>query len=300
MTAPDLPTDGDNSWGSSDWASWIHDQAAKVFNKLGIGDLAATGTPDATTYFRGDNTWAVPTVAVDDATDIAKGVVELATTDEATTGTDTARAVTPAGVKAVADLKADLVHASQHAADGDDPLGADLIGLTVTGIDATNVQDAIAELVDMADDSGSYWSSTALTLNVTAGSYKADSDLNFPIAAGQAVWADWHLSFSGASQSTANLRARVDAPTGATGEYSSALEYDALGSGSSAKGNLTALGAVKTFALGTGPTGIHIRGRIVNGSTAGNVVLNLAPDTTVASGPPIRAAYCRVVVDRAG
>lgn len=39
------------------------------------------------------------------ATDTATGVVELATIAETTTGTDTVRAVTPAGVKAVGDLK---------------------------------------------------------------------------------------------------------------------------------------------------------------------------------------------------
>ena len=41
------------------------------------------------------------TITVADASDTAKGVVELATTTEATTGTDTERAVTPAGVAAV-------------------------------------------------------------------------------------------------------------------------------------------------------------------------------------------------------
>lgn len=44
------------------------------------------------------------------ATTTAAGVVELATTTEATTGTDTSRAVTPAGVKAVADTKAGTGH----------------------------------------------------------------------------------------------------------------------------------------------------------------------------------------------
>lgn len=44
------------------------------------------------------------------ATESATGVVELATTSETTTGTDTTRAVTPAGVKAVADTKAALSH----------------------------------------------------------------------------------------------------------------------------------------------------------------------------------------------
>lgn len=41
--------------------------------------------------------------SVPDATATAKGVVELATTAEAAAGTDTDRAVTPAGVKTVAD-----------------------------------------------------------------------------------------------------------------------------------------------------------------------------------------------------
>lgn len=49
------------------------------------------------------------TVAVPDATTTTKGAVELATTAEATTGTDTVRAVTPAGVKAVADTKANAL-----------------------------------------------------------------------------------------------------------------------------------------------------------------------------------------------
>lgn len=44
------------------------------------------------------------------ATETAIGMVELATTAEATTGTDTTRAVTPAGLKAVADTKAATSH----------------------------------------------------------------------------------------------------------------------------------------------------------------------------------------------
>ena len=48
------------------------------------------------------------------ATETAQGAVELATTAEALTGTDTTRAVTPAGVKAVADTKAASSHT--HAA----------------------------------------------------------------------------------------------------------------------------------------------------------------------------------------
>lgn len=46
-------------------------------------------------------TWE--STAIPDASETVKGIVELATTAEAVTGTDTARAVTPAGVKAATD-----------------------------------------------------------------------------------------------------------------------------------------------------------------------------------------------------
>ena len=49
------------------------------------------------------------------ATESATGIVELATTTEATTGTDTVRAVTPAGLKAVADTKAAATHTHSAA-----------------------------------------------------------------------------------------------------------------------------------------------------------------------------------------
>lgn len=55
-----------------------------------------------------------PAARLPSATEAAPGIVELATVAEATTGTDTARAVTPAGVKAVGDTKAPLSHT--HAA----------------------------------------------------------------------------------------------------------------------------------------------------------------------------------------
>ncbi len=51
----------------------------------------------------------------DPATTTTAGIVELATNSETTAGTDTTRAVTPAGVKAVADTKANLVHAHSGA-----------------------------------------------------------------------------------------------------------------------------------------------------------------------------------------
>lgn len=50
------------------------------------------------------------TLQVSSATETAVGVVELATVSEATAGTDTVRAITAAGLKAVGDTKAPLSH----------------------------------------------------------------------------------------------------------------------------------------------------------------------------------------------
>jgi microcompartment protein CcmK/EutM len=74
------------------------------------------------------------------ASDIAVGLVELATTTEATTGTDTARAVTPAGLKAVADTKAALSHT--HVAT--DISNSTAVGRSlITALDAPTARSAI-------------------------------------------------------------------------------------------------------------------------------------------------------------
>ncbi len=78
---------------------------------------ALTGTPTAPTAPNGTNTEQLATTAfvqtavangtTPDATTTTKGKVELATTTETTAGTDATRAVTPAGLKTVADEKLD-------------------------------------------------------------------------------------------------------------------------------------------------------------------------------------------------
>jgi hypothetical protein len=89
----------------------VGDTKAASSHTHSVTNLTATGTRDATTVLHGDNTWKVPSGAgVGAATETTSGIVELATTAEATTGTDTTRAVTPAGVKAVADTKAATSH----------------------------------------------------------------------------------------------------------------------------------------------------------------------------------------------
>lgn len=75
------------------------------------------------------------TLSVGAASDTATGVVELATSAETTTGTDTARATTPAGVKAVADTKAATSHATQHNPGGSDVIDRfETILFTLDGI----------------------------------------------------------------------------------------------------------------------------------------------------------------------
>jgi len=72
--------------------------------------IAAIGTTSITTLGTiGTGTWnatAIASAKMATGTSSAQGALELATTAEATTGTDTARAVTPAGLKAYADRPA--------------------------------------------------------------------------------------------------------------------------------------------------------------------------------------------------
>lgn len=99
------------------------------------------------------------------ASETVQGVVELATTSEATTGTDTARAVTPAGVKAVGDTKLALA------------------GGTMTG-NITLAENASVDLDPSLSADGKY-SGTCIT--GTAGAALAFGDLVY-LAAADSRW----------------------------------------------------------------------------------------------------------------
>ena len=86
------------------------------------------------------------------ATQTAIGMVELATTAEATTGTDTTRAVTPVGLKAVADTKANSNHTHTSA---------DISDLT------ESVQDVVGSMVSAA---GGTYDDAAGTVTLPSGS----------------------------------------------------------------------------------------------------------------------------------
>lgn len=85
-------------------------------------DLSALSTTDKTNLVNAINEVAAGS-GVAAATDTVAGIVELATTAETTTGTDTSRAVTPAGVKAAIDA---LVAAAPGLLDTLDELAAAL------------------------------------------------------------------------------------------------------------------------------------------------------------------------------
>lgn len=96
----------------------------------------AASTHTHTTSQLTDFATAVP-AAVPSASESVAGKVELASSVEAVAGVDSARAVTPAGVKAVADTKADKVHG--HALTDSNITGVLPIAQVPTGTSGTTV-----------------------------------------------------------------------------------------------------------------------------------------------------------------
>jgi hypothetical protein len=86
--------------------------------KAPLAAPAFTGVPTAPTAAAGTNTTQLATTefvtaATPSASDTVKGLVELATAAEVTTGTDNNRAVTPAGLKVELDKKASASYTEQ-------------------------------------------------------------------------------------------------------------------------------------------------------------------------------------------
>ena len=94
------------------------------------------------------------------ATEAAIGMVELATIAEATTGTDTTRVVTPAGVKAVADTKASVSHTHAYA---------DLTGKPTLGTAAATASTDYATAAQGAKSDTALQPATGQAINAQTG-----------------------------------------------------------------------------------------------------------------------------------
>lgn len=125
------------------------------------------------------------TVSAETATDTNAGIVELATTSEATTGTDTTRAVTPAGLKAATDALATVYQ----------PLDADLTALAAAGnstvlaattasftTDDESKLDNIEALADVTDAANVDAAGAVMEADYNANTILAASSDNTPAA----------------------------------------------------------------------------------------------------------------------
>jgi hypothetical protein len=107
----------------------VHNSTANTHEPLGATDTLSVNAAQATAL----------TGALDAATETARGTIELATTAEATTGTDTTRAVTPAGLAAALGALGDVRLTT---------LGFDAVTgvLTATLSNATTVTTTITDI----------------------------------------------------------------------------------------------------------------------------------------------------------
>lgn len=88
---------------------------------------------------------------VGDATETSKGIVELATTGETTTGTDATRAVTPAGVAAaIAAVKAEILGGAGPAFDTLNELYA-LVQAAEESTDIANLVTLVGQKANSSD-----------------------------------------------------------------------------------------------------------------------------------------------------
>lgn len=130
----------------------------------------------------------------------------------------------------------------------------------------------------------------------------ADTDLNVPIGAGDVWFLMYEMEFnlaSGGATGT-DISAGLTFPTGATGRWSAAFDWDTpQGSSATARGALTSISSGLVFAMDdNGNRGITVKARIVNTSgAAGTVGFKWAQN--VSSGSALtRLAYSHVNAHR--
>jgi len=123
---------------------------------------------------------------------------------------------------------------------------------------------------------------------ISSASSQDDDHLTFAIAANEEWVADFYLG-AGDSLNTTGIRAAVNAPSGATME----MLIASIGGtkGDAISGHTTTVGAAVNLVTGNFTTGdalIHIHAWILNGATPGNVTLQWAQSTSVATNTTLR------------
>lgn len=134
----------DNSDGDKFKIADSADLASDVQLELDGSGLEITGTINATGAVTGSNLSGTNTGDESSATTSAQGIVELATTAETDTGTDTARAVTPAGL-AASDFGKKILLIHLFDSDTDHATGDGKVGIPITAeYDQWDIVDAYA------------------------------------------------------------------------------------------------------------------------------------------------------------
>jgi hypothetical protein len=126
----------------SDLITAIGTDWKNIWAKIGSGSLTTTSQ----NLIGAINEVKAGSVSPPDASETVKGIVELATTGESTTGTDAVRAVTPAGVKAVVDAR---VIAATTTASGITELATDAEALAMTDTGRTLTPSNLAGIVNV-------------------------------------------------------------------------------------------------------------------------------------------------------
>lgn len=204
-----VTVDGTGSGLDADLLDGQHASAFATLAAVAAGyqpidsDLTAIAALTTTTYGRALLTLANQAAlvsAVGSATDTTSGVIELATTSEVTTGTDTVRAATPAGVKAAIDAAvAGLIASAPGVLDtldeiaaalGDDPNFAATITTALAG-----KQPLDSDLTAIASLSTTSFGRSVLTLaDAAAGRTLFGAEVSGAVATHEAA-ADPHTNY---------------------------------------------------------------------------------------------------------
>lgn len=240
------------------------------------------------TTFGGDEIDAGPVLgSVPDATDTVKGIVELATTSEASTGTDTTRAVTPAGLAAaVPAASTSAAGKVELATTGEATAGvSSTLAVTPAGLKAA--VDAVLQLIYPV---GSFYMSHSVSTDPNTllgfGSWS-------PVAGKVLIGVDgtFTAGSTGGAQTHTLAETNLPAHTHGTGslattggDHTHQVYRDFDGASGSARWTFHTSAGTGGGANTTGGTGAHSHG--MSGSTG-----STGSGTAVNHMPPWHAAY---------